>query len=128
MEKDYIYLIHKVGYENLELGVSFSETLEYLESNGVKIVNEQKLESIQRTYSQVFIDSKRDSIGFNPKDKTKFYMLTDSYYRHLEYLELVDARKNAEDAKRQSMIAIGLTLLALVASIIIGILELRQSG
>ena len=128
MEKDYIYLIHKLAYENLESGVSFPETLKYLEANGIKGIDGQKLESIQRTYSQVFIDSNRASIGFDPKGNSKFYMLTDSYYRHLEYLELVESRRNAEDAKRQSLIAIGLTLLALIASVIIGILELRQTG
>lgn len=94
MEKDYIYFLHKLAYENLELGVSFAETLEYLKANGIEIGNGQKLESIQRTYSQVFIDSNRASVGFDTKGNSKFYMLTDSYYRYLEYLELVEARKS----------------------------------
>lgn len=127
MDKDFIRLIHEYAYEHLNDGVSYPDTVQYLRDNGVDVDDVKVKHSVQRTFSQVFVDSNRASIGFDTNFSGKdFYMLTDAYYRYLEYLELVESRKNAESAKKQSTIAICLTLLALLASIIIGILQFQQ--
>ena len=124
MKTDYIYLIHKYAYNNLEEGASYQATIKYLEENAVKTDNVHVMDSIKRTFSQVFIDSNRASIGFDPNYTGKYYMLTDAYYRYLEYMELAESRKNAEEAKRHATTAIILTLVALAASILIGLVQI----
>lgn len=125
---DYIKLLHQYAYEHIEDGVSFPEILEYLKTQGIDVDDVHLKSSIARTFSQAFVDSNRASIGFSMTDTGKHYMLTDAYYRHLEYLELEESRKNAESAKKQSLIAIILTLFALIASTIIGILQIIASN
>ncbi len=124
MNIDYILLIHKLAYDNLENGISYQAVIDKLKSKGLDINNQSLIASIDRTFNQVFVDSNRANVGFSKDYTGNYFMLTDAYFRYLEYVELVESRKNAESAKRQARHAIYITLFALVVSIVIGILQL----
>jgi len=130
MKNDFLLLMHELAYENISSGVSYNDVTIYLKKNGIKISGQQLESSIALSFSQIFIDSNRASIGLdlNNSRDVKYYMLPDAYFRYLEYLELVESRKNAFSAKRQALIAIILTFIALIASIIIGVIQIIQKS
>lgn len=53
-------------------------------------------------------------------------LATDSYLRLLEFYELLEARKNAQQARYLSVIAIIISLIALIATASVGIFQIKQ--
>lgn len=51
------------------------------------------------------------------EDDKKLRLSSDSLFQYLEYVELQEARKNSKSAKNYSLIAIGIALLSLLASL-----------
>ncbi|MFZ1806901.1 MAG: hypothetical protein WAU36_06765 [Cyclobacteriaceae bacterium] len=57
-------------------------------------------------------------------NKSKYSLLPNAFYNYVDYLEIKEARKHADEAKKQSMLAIQLTIFAIIISIVIGIGDL----
>lgn len=57
-------------------------------------------------------------------NESTYTLLPNAFFSYTDHLEIVEARKAAKDAKKQSFWAIAISLLALVVSIVFGLLEL----
>jgi len=57
-------------------------------------------------------------------NKSKYSLLPNAFYNYVDYLEIKEARKHADEAKKQSMLAIQLTIFAIIISVIIGLGDL----
>lgn len=70
-------------------------------------------------------------IAFNmsPEEPSnrKYYLTLEGYFKLLDYRDLSDARKSAREARLFTLIAIGISLLTLIVSVIFSIAELNQS-
>jgi hypothetical protein len=55
------------------------------------------------------------------KDKCKYALSYEAYFNYLDYLELVEARKTSEEAKKQSTLAIWIAIITLLCSIIFSV-------
>jgi site-specific DNA-cytosine methylase len=122
MEKENIYLkALEIGFNSKDEGISFNEMKSTLSSLGYKF--EEKL--LSNWYYVSFEHVKRVYFSTNPsvigmaieEDNNKYSLCSDSLFQYLEYVELKEARENSKSAKNYSLIAIGIALLSLLASL-----------
>lgn len=62
--------------------------------------------------------------GGNYNENNNYTIGYDAYFNYVDYLELQEARKNAETAKRDAKISIYIAVWALVVSIIFSIIQI----
>jgi hypothetical protein len=56
-----------------------------------------------------------------------FSLLPNALYNYVDYLEIKVARTHAEEANKKSNIAIGVSIAALIASVVLGIIQILVS-
>ena len=63
-----------------------------------------------------------ENIGISYSELRKPYrLLPTAFYNYVDYLEIKEARKQANEAKKQASLALELTVFAIVISVIIGL-------
>jgi hypothetical protein len=67
-----------------------------------------------------------DNFVFVHGNDKKLVLKTEGYFKLIEFHELKLARKNSESARTQSMIAVGLSILSLIAAVVLGVIQLNQ--
>ncbi|MEP2669485.1 MAG: hypothetical protein ABJH04_10845 [Cyclobacteriaceae bacterium] len=65
-----------------------------------------------------------DAITTFENDKRYYTLLPQAFYNYVDYLEIKEAKMHANEAKKQSMLAIQLTVFAILTSILIGLGDL----
>jgi hypothetical protein len=50
---------------------------------------------------------------------TKYSLLPNAFYNYVDFIEIREARKQANDAKKQSMIAIWISVIAIIVSVVV---------
>jgi hypothetical protein len=58
------------------------------------------------------------------RDDDFFSLLPTAFYNYVDYLEIKEARKHADEAKRQASLALNLTIYAIIISILFGMGQL----
>ncbi len=115
----YIVLI-RYGRENLETGVSFDETIEFLKTKGAEFSKAH----LRRIFPAAFLKPS-DSPG-SPSDcdpipehgeSVKRFLRIQSYFHLLEYEELQEARQQAKSARSLAITAIFISAFLALASI-----------
>ena len=61
---------------------------------------------------------------YQGKDDDYYAILPTAFYNFVGYIEIKEARKHADEAKRQSTLALSLTQYALIISILFGLMEM----
>lgn len=113
--RDYIIEMHQYAYSNVEKGCTLPEMISHLESLGIKADEQPLNNSIIQVFGQIYVDSYRATTGYTQGD-SRYWIQAEAYYRHLDYLEMQDARQNSKQA----------TKLAIWAIVISGLLALGQ--
>lgn len=72
----------------------------------------------------IYFPSANDEYFFS--DKVKYYLKTENVFHYLDYQELIEARKTSKTANRNSLIAIGIAIITLSASIYFSYQSLYQ--
>lgn len=116
MNKDYIILIHQYAYEHLLDGATTQEVKDFLAIKGVATNETRLANTIEDVFGQVFVHGYKPTMGYT-KGEARYYMLSEAYYRYIEYIELLEARKN-------SKIATWLAVIALFATAFFSLLQL----
>lgn len=122
-EKDlYIELI-KYGKDKLYTGVKMSEAISHLESIGIKLDTDSKKALFREAFLAIFGSQLEQNNGGTNASESPRYLNVQSYFEFLDYEELQESRKSAEDAKKISGIAIFLAAV----QILVGIFQYTQS-
>ena len=125
MKEDIYIRILKLGKEKGLRGLSRDEFRDFIHKNGYLTNDElKKIKESPKEYSgEIKEKSSLISGLFNEVFNTpswleddKQKMSIDSYFKLLEYEELVDARKTAKSARRFSVVAIVISLVAIFVS------------
>lgn len=131
MEQENIYIVAlKFGQQNLGIGVKFGQLKEHLKEQGFSYANEEEEKQWRRLFYKVFNDyesgltARLDSE--DSSEETEGFFDIESYSRLIEHEELRLARESATGAKKQSTNAIVISVLALFASVLIGLWQLNS--
>lgn len=104
--------------------ITYNDLKKHLEHIGYSFDTEAKdrlLKDMSRETFHIYIEN-----GEEWKNKPH-YINTEGYFKLLEYRELKDARKSSKEARWYAIIAIGISIMALLASIYFSIKELQQT-
>lgn len=117
--EDYQVLMHRYAMDHIKEGVSYKEALDYLNSQGYSFKFNSNDDHIMLAYGDIFINATGGGVLSTIRNNPtyNFHMTTEAYFRLLEYEELVEARRNALEAKRFSIAALAIAALSLLAQI-----------
>lgn len=118
MNRDYIKLMHEFAASRINTGFLREEMLQYLVNKGLVLNDDDFKQHIDIVFGEI--------VGHGPATvrelgaaSTRFFMLSEAYYRHLGYLEMKSAQDSSKGASRLSLIAIGISsILALIQILI----------
>lgn len=106
--RDYVLLIHEYAAAHLNDNITPDQVYEMLEANGISMSSEGDRKAAELVLMDVFYyDGAFGAAGRR--------MRSEAYYRHMDYLEMVAAKKNTKEARVWSIIA--LTVSAILAGI-----------
>lgn len=110
----------EIGYSVEDIGISFEKMIEKLNSLNYEFSDELFRDWFYRNFEH----KKRPRLLNNPaqgvsrdEDDKKLRLSSESLFQYLEYVELKEARQNSKSAKKQSLIAIGIALVSLLATL-----------
>ncbi len=108
--------------------INENEKLELLKyDNFDSIINLRKDESVGKSASEKFLKIYGildNGSSFN-RNEFKIFITFEGISSLLDFIELKHARKNSKDAKIYSLLAIGISILALISSLVIGLIQLN---
>jgi hypothetical protein len=95
----------------------------------VKNINTDKLPTAHYKFLffHSFIEENFKQIN-DPMGDFKYLFKTESFFKLIEHKELKLARKNSKEAKRQSYIAVGFSLFAIIASLVLGVIQIKTES
>src|SRR6476660_5149587 len=103
--EDFVILIHQFGYLHVGEQPHVTELYKFLFDRGYSKDDVLLRGEIDQIIRDCFVESSNSSLIYR----------SEAYYRYLEYIELVEVRKNNETATRNSWVAIGIaSVLALI--------------
>lgn len=116
----------------------FIRLLEFGEKNGIQGFRGDEYEAwkaeqpdIVNEYSDSSIEVESLLIAcfdrYSINSGFKYVLKTEYYFRLIEFKELEESRKASSDANTHSQIAIGFSILAIVASLIVGAIQLNST-
>lgn len=129
--RDNLYLkILEIGRDNLEMGLSFNELIDYLKKDGF-ILNECWERTLREWFYTSFFHEEAhcSKYGTNPyTDVTSlnehlgcnFILKGESCMRLLQYYQVKSADKSSADAKTQALTARNIAVAALIVSALFG--------
>lgn len=121
-QKDDLYIaILKHGRDTLDTGITPKVLAERLEKDGYNLNPDRNF------YTRLFRDAFEfdEDIRYDPDRLGRLKM--ESYFRLLEHEELNEARQSSRDAQKKAVIAIWISILAMVITIIFSILQFFSS-
>lgn len=122
IKKDDLYIaILKYGKEHLGENVTPEGLIKHLKENKYDFNADGN--DFKRLYLDVF--SLREGRGFG-YDRPSI-MKMEAYFRLLEHEELQDARESSKEARKYAVIAIWISIFAMIISITISIIQLNTS-
>lgn len=136
MNKDIYIVILEYGREKGCAGTTYHDLYEHLCEKGY--LSDYELEqfkigqpdddTLKEKYTQINRLFEESFTGFNTSNERHIRLMTmESYFKLIEYIEIVEARENAQSAKLFSLIAIALAAFTLIGSIIMAVIQSQQS-
>lgn len=115
--KDYILLLHKYAYENMNEGITFKDALALLNDNGIE-TGGPKFNKIKETYCMLIDNNYNMFSLLDPGEinyEHKHFMHPEAYFRYLDYVEMTEAR---EGSKRATTIAIAAIIVSIFSTFV----------
>jgi hypothetical protein len=123
MEKENVFIESlKIGEENHESGITYNELIAELQRRGFTI-NDSRKNAMYPWFKKAFDTATWGGTHEGGPD-TKSFITGDAYFNLLDYEELKQAYKAAEDSTKTANKALNLTLIALLVSIFIGVVQI----
>jgi hypothetical protein len=101
--------------------ITRQELQTYLESKGYKFTTKEERRLLSSLSREAFFIN----YDIDPSNR-RYYLNIEGYFKLLEHRQLNDARKSSREAKRFAIIAIIISILTLIASIILSIYSIEQ--
>jgi hypothetical protein len=123
--EDYILLIHKYGYEHIYDGVTFKDTLEYLEQHSINVKDARMLDRIKVAFSVTY-DHNPGLVPYLNEGGTHYTSILtlpiESYFRYLDYIDLKETREGSAKATKIAITAIVIGIVVGIAQIVTQVL------
>lgn len=126
----YIDLI-EFGLERGYKGIDRNEIYDFLAKNGY--ISDESAKRIQENILSIEDSDTENTVHlllhsvFEHRN-SRYFLNFEGVFKWLEYKELMEARNNSKDAKRHSFIAIIISVIALLVSIVFGVYENWQAA
>ncbi|HAO06361.1 MAG TPA: hypothetical protein DCQ50_05085 [Chryseobacterium sp.] len=118
MVKEDIYIaMLRFGKQRLETGFRIEELSEYMNKNGFERMSPNST-IFHHYFYQIFF-SKENYTDYPPPHSSWFYLKPGCYIQLLEHDNMIEARKEAREARRFAIVAILLTLVSLIINFFI---------
>lgn len=111
-------LIHAFGHTTYGQETTRTDLYDYLRKHDIDVDQHTVKDAIEQVIAESFV-----YVGSPVGTVQRLIFKVDAYYRHLDYIELIEARANTRSANRNSIIALCVASGLAIVQIAIALLQ-----